>query len=213
MFWVQSGSLWLEMKDFLDTFIESSADEMVLITKTGHWLSDFSGENLLLLPGSFNPLHEGHRKLLETAERSSGRNGILELSVQNVDKPPLSSLEIRRRLAPIEGRYNLLLTHAATFLEKAKLLPGTLFLIGADTAKRLLNEAYCPPGYNLERLLGSLRELNCRFMVAGREEDGNFLELEDLGLPQEQGTLFESIPEESFRYDISSSELRQRTDC
>ena len=44
-----------------------------------------------LLPGSFNPLHLGHREMLAVA----GRPAAYELSVTNVDKPPLPEGEIR----------------------------------------------------------------------------------------------------------------------
>ena len=40
----------------------------------------------IILSGSFNPFHIGHNNLLTAAEKLSGRNGILELSIYNVDK-------------------------------------------------------------------------------------------------------------------------------
>ena len=40
----------------------------------------------IILSGSFNPFHIGHNNLLTAAEKLSGRNGILELSIFNVDK-------------------------------------------------------------------------------------------------------------------------------
>src|SRR5262245_27369270 len=43
-----------------------------------------------LLPGSFNPIHDGHWKLAEVAGRRLGTAVAFELSVTNVDKPPLA---------------------------------------------------------------------------------------------------------------------------
>ena len=52
----------------------------------------------LILPGAFNPLHEGHRQMLAIAEELTGLPGAYELSVANVDKPFLDYREIERRL-------------------------------------------------------------------------------------------------------------------
>ena len=43
---------------------------------------------LLLLPGSFNPMHQGHTQMLQIAESITGLPGAFELSVINADKPP-----------------------------------------------------------------------------------------------------------------------------
>ena len=40
-----------------------------------------------VLPGSFNPLHRGHRSLAATASRILGEPVTFELSISNVDKP------------------------------------------------------------------------------------------------------------------------------
>ena len=59
--------------------------------------------------------------------------------------------------------------------------------------------------------LTRLERAGCRFLVAGRrsqeEGDKRFLTLQDIDLPQEYRNLFEALPEEVFRRDISSSEL------
>jgi hypothetical protein len=50
----------------------------------------------------------------------------------------------------------------------------------------------------------------CRFLVAGRVDGGRFRTLADIELPDEAEHLFEAIPAERFRMDISSTELRER---
>ncbi|KAG6396593.1 hypothetical protein SASPL_142746 [Salvia splendens] len=66
--------------------------------------SDFStAERKIILPGSFNPLHDGHLKLLEVAVNILGEGyPCFELSAVNADKPPLTVSEIKRRVMQFE---------------------------------------------------------------------------------------------------------------
>ena len=52
-----------------------------------------------VLPGSFNPLHGGHRGLARIASELLGVPVHFEISALNVDKPSLDAAEVRRRLA------------------------------------------------------------------------------------------------------------------
>ena len=95
-----------------------------------------------VVPGSFNPLHEGHAALLEAARRRTTGSAVYEISITNVDKPALTVAELDARLAQFRGRAPVVLTRAPTFVEKARLLPGTAFAVGADTAARILEPRY-----------------------------------------------------------------------
>src|SRR3984893_14819675 len=54
---------------------------------------------LVLLPGSFNPMHAGHVLLARVAEELRQQPLAFEISVTNVDKPPLEGQTVRHRLA------------------------------------------------------------------------------------------------------------------
>src|SRR5262245_2239845 len=90
-----------------------------------------------LLPGSFNPPHAGHFGLAQTAAEILRTPVHFELSVLNVDKPPLTVSEVRRRLVHFAWRATVELTRAPTFLEKSRIFRDATFVIGADTAERL----------------------------------------------------------------------------
>jgi nicotinic acid mononucleotide adenylyltransferase len=164
----------------------------------------------LLMSGAFNPLHEGHWGLGAAAERLTGHPANFELSVINVDKPPLSAEEVRRRLQQFQWRSTVWLTRAPTFVEKAELFSGTTFVVGADTAARILSPRYYHDAdAGLTRALEHIRARGCRFLVAGRAYQGeNFVQISHLAIPEGSSDLFAGIPEELFRRDISSTALR-----
>ena len=164
-----------------------------------------------VLPGSFNPLHHGHELLADAASASSGRRAILEISVVNVDKPPLDVDEVLRRLEQFRGRRDAVLTRAPTFVEKGRLFPGATFVVGWDTAVRLVAPRYYGGPEAMASALEELRDLDCRFIVGGRLVDEVFRTLDDIEMDVRWRGMFEAIPEELFRADVSSTALRADT--
>ena len=162
-----------------------------------------------ILSGSFNPLHEGHRALADAASRILGQPVAYELSVANVDKPPLPEHEVRRRISQFAGS-TVVLTQAARFFQKTRLLPDCAFIIGGDTAVRLVDPRYYEG--NASHMIAALQEMRqngCRFLVAGRADGEKFITLSDVSVPDGFGDMFTAIPESAFRRDISSTQIRQ----
>lgn len=159
----------------------------------------------LLLCGSFNPLHAGHWGMMEAAARHLGLPPAFEISATNVEKATLADDELRRRAAQFAWRAPLWLTQAPTYVEKARLFPGVVFLVGADTAARIVQSRFY--GGEVEAALNEVRRAGCRFMVAGRvDASGTFMGLEELQIPERVKDLFAPLP--GFRLDISSTLLR-----
>ena len=181
----------------------------VTVYPDGRMVEDESIDGVVM-PGSFNPLHEGHRRLAQVAsEMLGGREVVFELAVVNVDKPPLEESEVRRRLSQFQGRWCVVLTRASRFYEKASLLPGCTFVIGWDTAIRLVDPRYYGDDeVAMLSALSHIRASGCRFLVAGRTQGGVFRTLADVAVPPGFDDLFEAIPESRFRADVSSTELR-----
>jgi hypothetical protein len=162
-----------------------------------------------LLPGSFSPLHRGHRGLVEAMGKLAGMEVGYELSVTNVDKPALEEAEIRKRLAQFEDHETVVLTRAETFSKKARLFPGRTFVVGWDTAIRLVAPRYY--GGGMADMMVSLAEMlaaGTKFLVAGREDQGTFKTLADVPVPGGFEGLFMDVPEGQFREDISSTQIR-----
>ena len=95
----------------------------------------------LVLAGSFNPLHDGHRSMLSAASQIVDRPAYYEISIVNVDKPVLPPVELEKRIAPITSDgSSLIVTSAPRFTEKSSIIPGATFVIGFDTYIRLMDK-------------------------------------------------------------------------
>jgi hypothetical protein len=176
---------------------------------TGEVIADHPSP-LAVYPGSFNPLHHGHRALAEAAGKRLGVEVHFELSVANADKPELSAEEVARRVSQFRDVAPVWVTRAAAFEKKADLFPGAAFVLGFDTAVRLVDARYyANDSGKRDAALRKLLKRGCRVLVGGRvDAAGVFREWDGSGVAAEFDALFEPIP--AFRVDVSSSALRSR---
>jgi cytidyltransferase-like protein len=165
----------------------------------------------VVFPGSFNPLHHGHTVLAERTAEWLGQPVAFVRSIVNVDKPNLTQDEVLRRLEQFRGRGPVFVTRAARIEEKATLFPGCIFVVGADTAARIVDPRYYRDDpAELASALERIRGLGCRFLVGGRADDcGRFVEVSGVAIPAEYRDLFMGFTEQQFRVDVSSTDLRQ----
>jgi hypothetical protein len=159
-------------------------------------------------------------------EDKYGHGPFYELSINNVDKTQVQRYSARIRTLPFCFLGKLIISQAATFVEKARLYGGVQFITGVDTIARIGNSRYY--GDDKENAAGSdeqrdtaLQELSdcgCRFIVFGREMSTDFqtgaedvkiyMELQQLKLPPLLQQMCEGVPQSDFRYDRSSRDLR-----
>lgn len=167
-----------------------------------------------VFPGSFNPPHQGHRRICEIAEQRIGRSLTFELSIANVDKPPLDFIEIQQRydrLCELIENPTLVVTNAPTFRAKSEIFPDCTFVVGADTLSRIADYRYYDGDEaSFQAAIQQVADQGCRFLVFGREINGSFQVLEDLKVPERLREICDSISAEEYREDISSSELRKQ---
>ncbi len=163
-----------------------------------------------LFPGAFNPPHEGHFLMRQVAEIELGLPVTFELSIENVDKPPLDFIDMQERHDLLQG-LPLTFTRAPTFLQKSELFPGTVFVVGVDTIIRIDDNKYYQNSDVLrDEAIHTLAQRGHKFLVFGRRSEEGFLGLNDVLISDSLRALCHEVTEEQFRKDISSTELRHK---
>ncbi|GJP86211.1 hypothetical protein CLOP_g16262 [Closterium sp. NIES-67] len=165
----------------------------------------------VVLCGSFNPLHQGHTDLMAAALREvPGGVPCYEMAAWNADKGAIPVDEVERRVDQFTAHgHMVVVTRLPLFASKASLFHHSTFVIGYDTAVRLLDPKYY--GNSHESMMGVLHGIartGCDFLVAGRLVGSTFQSSDSLVVPEFLRVLFRVIPESSFRADISSTQIR-----
>ena len=196
-------------------FSRGEVGSLAFYLSANHEIEPSKRRHELFLSGSFNPFHAGHLEMLLQAEKDLGVGCALELSMQNVSKPSLDWLEVERRLTQIskdsgqgadKGCHVLVvyITNRALFVDKVLAFPQSTFVVGQDTAERIVDERYG----STEALQARLAALDARFLVFGREVNG-VLRTGSEGFP-DWFRKFAKWSEHRLKYaHVSSTEIRK----
>ena len=162
-----------------------------------------------IFPGAFNPLHDGHRRMAEIAAETLAVDVAFEISILNVDKTELSPDDLEQRLRGFPDGCPVWLSRAATFVEKTRIFPRAVFVVGADTIVRMSDPKYYgSDDSRRDHALQVIAASGCRFLVFGRSQHGQFRTLDHLELPDVLREICQGVSEQTFRADVSSTSLR-----
>jgi nicotinic acid mononucleotide adenylyltransferase len=164
----------------------------------------------LVFPGSFDPCHSNHVFMAKMASEKLNTPVYFEISLTNVDKPPIDFISLNQRLDSLREHKGeafmggICLTNAPLFLQKADLFPNSTFIIGADTFNRLFDAKYYGGTVDTQAILKYFKERNVCFMVFQRKSV-------EMSVRPEVLNFCEIVPMEEYEDDgISSTEIRRK---
>ncbi len=163
-----------------------------------------------MMPGSFNPPHEGHFGVARAFRHKYAKNVLFEIGTNPPHKTPPTVQELLQRAKMLKGYDVLFSRNMPLYVEKAAMFHGMPFIVGADTMLRILDPKW---GVDPMLAMNDIWGYGNEFYVTGREVDGKFVTRDDIvaSLPAKyKERLSEIIHHVDGRWDISSSELRAK---
>ena len=189
------------------------ADYNNLINKKIKYLSldenskkiDLDLNNSVILSGSFNPLHKGHKELLIASEKEYKIKPLFEISISNVDKNKINFIDLTKRIEQFKSQGKIIITNSPTFNDKSSIFKKSIFVVGYDTALRLIKKKYYDN--SIQDAYQEIKKNECSFLVSGRYIDKKYYDPKEINFGEFKD-FFSILPENKFRLDISSTILR-----
>lgn len=173
-----------------------------------------TNKHLALMPGAYNPPHEGHLAAAQAVMDEYGRTTVFEVTAEPPHKEALSVQLLLQRAKLLQGHDRLFTRKEPYYLDKAKSFPGIPMVLGADAMVRMLDPKW---GINPIDLFKGFIGLETKLLVAGRVVDGKFVTCQDIlndlrtkGSPGVWALATNVLMPVDGRWDISSTELRNK---
>lgn len=168
-----------------------------------------SHKHKVILSGSFDPCHRKHLEMAKIASQKYGVPVHFEISLTNVDKPPMDYISLEDRISSIQACYDpdfmgdIFVTNTPLFAQKANIFPESTFILGADTMERLFNVKYYRPQDTTQSLYKHFKEKRIDFLVFSRKGA-------KINISPEVRDIITIVPENDYIDDgISSTQIRK----
>lgn len=160
-----------------------------------------------IIPGSFNPFHEGHERFANYA-KSNNRIPVYEISITNFEKPKIDYQEISKRIEDISNyQHNIIISNNHMMLDKVikyDYYNDIQIYVGYDTWIRISNEDKKKIlNLNKRRVINPIKF--CVFPREGKRVT-NYDEYQDLLITECKTEKFNNERE----FNISSTEIRNK---
>ena len=173
-------------------------------------IADARKGRIALMPGAYNPPHEGHHGMAEAYEKLVYAHVVYNVCATPPHKDMLSVQDLLKRAKLLRGKDVLFSQGDPFYLDKARLYPNTPMLLGADAMVRLLDPKW---GMEITPMLEEFDSLNTRFAIAGRTVNGKYTTVLDIidSLTLDQRARFDHLFDEiPGKWDVSSTEIRNK---
>lgn len=172
-----------------------------------------TNKRLALMPGAFNPPHEGHTSAAQHVLNEYNKTVVYQITAAPPHKEAMSVQELLQRAKLLQGTDRLFTKGSPLYLDKARAFPGVPLVVGADAMVRMLDPKW---GVDPLDLLSELRKLNTKLLVTGRLVGDKFVSYEMIlkDIFYQDNSLWQlatqiMLPVEG-RVDLSSTELRNK---
>lgn len=135
------------------------------------------GGRFAIMPGAFNPPHEGHFGAARASSDEYNYPALFETTAEPPHKAALTVQELLQRAKMLHGYDRIFTRKLPYYLDKARAYPGKPFILGADAMVRMMDPKW---GLNPIDMFKEFINLNTKLFVASREIAGKLVTCEDI---------------------------------
>jgi len=174
-----------------------------------------TNELYALMPGAYNPPHEGHFGIAEEVQYAFHKSVLFEVTAEPPHKNALTVQQLLQRAKLLQGRDRIFTQKEPFYIDKARAFPKMPLVLGADAMVRMLDPKW---GLDVKEMLGSFYEMGTKLFIVGREVNGVFTTCENILDDIKANHPFNvwasariiMLPIKG-EWDISSTEIRNKT--
>jgi nicotinamide mononucleotide (NMN) deamidase PncC len=153
---------------FLRPFFTANGKRLDKLPKEGRYA---------LMPGAFNPPHEGHYGAATAAMTDYNYKAVFEITANPPHKDALKVQELLQRAKLLLGQDRLFTQDLPLYLDKARKYSKRPFILGADAMVRMLDPKW---GLDVNEMFNAFYDLSTKLFVAGREVNGVMTTCDDI---------------------------------